>query len=224
MNNNHRNQRNNPEIQEQMDYNAKISSRSFVQNNQKINLNTRDTNLMQMPNNNSFLNDRTFTEYNTKNLQTQIPNQKQYENDNYNTFGPYSHFNTDNNVNTTQYHNSNNNVNFTHNSYNKQFKNVDLEYDLRIPIKSKIILPPKGDTFMFNNKKRREYENQQQLSLLQNTYDKPQKNIDLGYDIRMPVTLCKTIPGKLDGPSPGMFDKKGWRDYNNQKYLSSLQN
>ncbi len=160
---NNRNQRINPEIQEQMDYNAKISSRSFVQNNQKANLNTRDTNLMQMPNNNSFLNDRTFTEYNTRTLQTQNINQKQYENNNYSAFGSYSQFDFNDNPN--------NNAKTTHNKQNKPIKNVDLEYD-----------------------------------------------------IRMPVTLCKTLPGKLDGPSPGMFDKKGWRDYNNQKYLSSLQN
>jgi hypothetical protein len=110
-----------PIVQQQIDYNDRISSRSFVQSNQKASFNVRDKNMVKMPkNNDAFLDDRSFTAYNIRGSQTQnVTSELQHKPKQNNDFGPYAQFQSNEKLPSSQ---------------NIPKKNVDLEYDMRMPV------------------------------------------------------------------------------------------
>lgn len=146
-----------PAVQQQMNYNDRISSRLFVQNNQKATLNIRDKNMIKMPkNNNAFLNDRSFTDYNVKGSHTKNfanTTRQTHEHEQYSNFGPYSQVNNNEKLPL---------------SHSKPTKNIDLEYNMRIPVNKYDFKndPPPGNISHFINDKRgrREYEHKYVMS------------------------------------------------------------
>jgi len=158
-----KNPRVDPAVQQQIDYNDRISSRSFMQNNQTAKLNIRDKNMVKMPkNNNAFLDDRNFTDYNIKGSQTQnfvntTHFEQQQQHTQPNNFGPYSEFNHDKQLQS---------------SHNKPKKNIDLEYDMRIPTNRydfrNDTTPGKIPYHTLDRKGRREYEHKYVMSTMQN--------------------------------------------------------